>query len=176
MFARYDEETPAFQYIYRHESQYHDGKQTCAIEQTDDGQFEVYCHECPFSVSEVAEMYDTDPRTVRYWCESGVLAAHKFAGVWAIDEAALETFERPKMGRPIKESTMEQNSRYIGSWEIYTATLQRRLQERLDAGKVAPTDTVWCGPSGDAFVGPAPEDEEYVEYLDEGTVAELLAE
>ena len=72
---------------------------------------------------------------------------------------------------------MEAASRYISSWEIYTKSLGQRLQERLSAGKIAPTDTIWYGPSGDAIVLPnVPDDEEYLDYIDKGTVAEILAD
>ena len=72
---------------------------------------------------------------------------------------------------------MEYNSRYISSWEIYTTSLKLRLQDRLDAGKVAPTDTIWYGPSGDAIVLPnVPDDDEYLEYTDQGTVQDILSE
>ena len=72
---------------------------------------------------------------------------------------------------------MEYNSRYISSWEIHTKSLTQRLQERLDAGKVAPNDTVWSGPGGDVIVCPnVPDEEEYLDYTDAGTVGEVLAD
>jgi len=73
-----------------------------------------------------------------------------------------------------RERLMEYNTRYISSWEIYTTSLGQRLQERLDAGKIAATDTVWCGPGGDVVIAAVIDDEEYMEYVDEGTVHEIL--
>jgi len=55
------------------------------------------------SVTQVAALYDVDPSTVRWWCQTGALPADQLGGfMWSISPESLETFERPKPGRPPK--------------------------------------------------------------------------
>ncbi len=55
------------------------------------------------TAEQVAERFGVTPRAVRFWIEHGDLEAQRFGRAWAIDEAALETFERPQVGRPPPE-------------------------------------------------------------------------
>ena len=64
---------------------------------------------------------------------------------------------------------------YISSWQIYTGSLHKSLEALVKMGKIKTSDTVWYGPSGDAVVGYI-DDEEYLDYVDEGTVQDILAE
>jgi len=64
---------------------------------------------------------------------------------------------------------------YISSWQIHTGSLHKSLEALLAAGKIKANDTVWYGPSGDAVVGYV-DDEEYLDYVDKGTVQAILAE
>jgi len=54
------------------------------------------------TVDDAAQRLNATPRTVRNWCESGQLTAQKVGRDWIIDAAALDGFERPKVGRPTK--------------------------------------------------------------------------
>lgn len=55
------------------------------------------------TTSQVAERYGVTRWQVTRWISTGLLAATKYGRDWLIDEAALETFQRPrKTGRPRK--------------------------------------------------------------------------
>lgn len=42
-------------------------------------------------------------QTVAHWCKSGVLPAERANGYWSIEQAALEAFQPPHVGRPISK-------------------------------------------------------------------------
>lgn len=62
------------------------------------------------TIDDVAAQFDCTPRAVRNWVQDGRLKAQKIAGVWIIDEHALERFTPPKVGRPTKETTTDLNA------------------------------------------------------------------
>lgn len=54
------------------------------------------------TTAQAATKLKVDPATIRRWCKSGRLTAERFGRAWMIDETALDGFEAPKRGRPIK--------------------------------------------------------------------------
>ena len=54
------------------------------------------------TIEDVAARFDYTPRAVRNWAQTGHLKAQKIAGIWIIDEDALEGFTPPKVGRPTR--------------------------------------------------------------------------
>jgi len=65
---------------------------------------------------------------------------------------------------------------YVSSWQAYTNSIGRILEDARDAGTIENNDIVWSGPSGDYVVGDEAYDEEYADYSDSGTVAEYIHE
>lgn len=59
------------------------------------------------TIEDVAARFDCTPRAVRNWAQSGALKAQKIAGVWIVEEDALDGFSPPKVGRPAKETMMD---------------------------------------------------------------------
>jgi excisionase family DNA binding protein len=45
-----------------------------------------------FTVSDVADLFDVSPRSVRRWIKSGDLPVHRFGGVVRISDSDLRTF------------------------------------------------------------------------------------
>ena len=62
------------------------------------------------SAREAAGILNVAPNTVTQWCVQGrVPGAKRVSGVWLIpDTITLDDIDRPKMGRPSKETQQEQ--------------------------------------------------------------------
>lgn len=55
------------------------------------------------STADVAERLDVDESTVRLWCRQDRFEGAQLVGRdWVIPAAALDAFQKPKMGRPPK--------------------------------------------------------------------------
>lgn len=65
---------------------------------------------------------------------------------------------------------------YISAWEIHTRNLRNIIAKAVEARTIEESDIVWRGPSGDAVVAasPADLDEDYLDYVDSGSVEEYI--
>lgn len=60
------------------------------------------------SVAQVAALFNVDGSTVRRWIEHGKLPAERLGKrSWLIRQVDLDTFKRPPLGRPKKDTAHE---------------------------------------------------------------------